>query len=357
MIFLLLFAFSLISYRIALSQKGFLQILSLVIIIVASSLLAGLRNEDVGADTAGYVINTWKQAGYQKDLYEFFLQNGNEFGYVAFNYWLSKISSDFHFYMFIHQALIISIYILASLRLKNRTASFLLMMAYYLYVYNSTYNYARQSIALAFVVYAMTFLIENKYWKYFLWTMVALLFHNSVVFAFLLPLLKFLLEKVRLNFKLLLLLSTVSIIFVVIFYQTVLSSLIGWGMMSDRYEHYIDQEGYRTHKADIVMVAGFLLITFYHYKKKKGRTLLLKYSLLLLTYSLGFLLMGDIVEVANRVVYYFCLSAIMCAPLSFAENKKLKNLVIGYFFFLIFFALFRVFSKYGLEYHSDYLGI
>ena len=354
MIFLVVYLLSLSIFWTALSQSGKLKIVLLTIVVMISSLFAGLRNEDVGSDTIGYVIKTWQMVPFYGNLKDFWLDNGNEIGYVALNFYVAKISTDFHFFLFIHQFVIIILVILASLRMKKRFFSLLLLLAYYFYLYKFTLSAARQGLALAFVIYAITFLRDNKNKSFYLLCLIGILFHNSVVFTFVLPIIKYITEKMK--FAMIFFYSIVlgGLLLIATFYQSILSTAISWGALSSKYESYLDQEGFRSHKADLMLITGFFIITICN--RKNINYVIYYYTTILLIFSLGFLLMGDMIETANRVVYYLSLAAIMYAPLCSTSPNVQKKIVKGYACMLVLYGLFHT-VFYSMEYHSDILGL
>ena len=117
----------------------------------------------------------WKFCEYCVDSKEYF--------YYALIYFPSRIFGTLFPSLFIQQILIMYGVVSALLYFK-RTYKIQLTYAYALYLffyYNESLCIMRQSIAVSFGLFALTFLLEEKFKKFILCSVIAFLFHNSIL--------------------------------------------------------------------------------------------------------------------------------------------------------------------------------
>ena len=160
-------------------------------------LVAGLRDRTIGTDVLVYVEPLFLEARVSDSFLEFYNSfiikadtwwattpvNEIEIGFTFLCYVAAKVFNSMPLLLFCIQALtVIPIY--KGLRAFSDTQPVWLgMVVYYLMFYNQTLNMMRQWIAMAFLFNGFQFLRSRQYRKYFLFVLVAALFHNSAVLA------------------------------------------------------------------------------------------------------------------------------------------------------------------------------
>ena len=156
--------------------------------IILPALLAGLRDLTIGADTGGYPIEIFDIACSSHSLSDCIYEVGffvfcHDVGYISLAYLISAFTKDSFFFFFITN-LIVNWGVFFFLYKAKSLFQFSLWLGWlsYLFIfYNRTLNLSRQSIAIAIVLIAITYLWDKKYIKYGVLTVIALSFHTSAI--------------------------------------------------------------------------------------------------------------------------------------------------------------------------------
>ena len=184
--------------------------------------------------------------------------------------------------------------------------------------------------------------------------------HNSAVFAFLL----YPLKKI-INFysnKKIALFIIVTVVFFIIYllYNVLLSYLIGTGILSMKYENYLDQTEFSSHKIDLLCFVIITIAIFFFTTKNNRIIDKFNYTLFLLIISFYLTALGNIVEVANRVAYYFVMPLLYLLPMISKHKSEIFKIKIVIIFLLIVRFVYLALST-GLAdtipYRSNILGI
>ena len=152
-------------------------------------LFAGLRANNVGADTVQYlhsfeycsIYSSINSALYDRSLDE----NAIEIGYYILEYLCHLIMSYNSFKLLCASLTIIPVGYILYKYSNHPTVSFLLFYMLPIYTLLSM-SAIRQGIAFGFVLLAMDMCFQKRWKMYVTWMLIALLFHNSV--AILIPL-------------------------------------------------------------------------------------------------------------------------------------------------------------------------
>lgn len=105
--------------------------------------------------------------------------------------WFCKLFTDDFLLMKIIQATFFNI---AVFQFFKRESKYVFLCIFFFSVTDylvCNFNVLRQSFAIAFGLYAVSFLKNEKYWKYALFVFLAFMFHNSAVLLLTLPVIKF----------------------------------------------------------------------------------------------------------------------------------------------------------------------
>lgn len=311
----------------------------LVLSILLPSFLAGCRDDTVGTDLQLYGIDCWNISSDMTGMLELIAYcelSDLEVGYISFNYLIGTITSDIHGFLFFHQLIIASIfYVIAFKERKRTTYTNFIVIFYLLTLYVQSFNLLRQSMAIAFIflAYYLWFVCKKKYWAMAI-ALFAMLFHNSIIFISLLPVLNRCIKDTS-NKKLyaIAILSTISVF---VAFNTLLANLISYGFLSSKYEHYVSQVGYRSHKSDIAFFfLAFVLLLFYEYRMRQSKNY--KFIMISTFVSICLLLLGDVTEVANRVAIYYTF------PLYFMFcRSNLPKFVATRLYYILVFAMLAV---------------
>lgn len=372
-IYLITFILSCLFFSFATKTRGVVRFLWLSVSILIPSMLAGLRDESIGTDMGTYGISAWQEACCSSSLENYILgltiaKGSMEIGYLIMNWAVSRITNDIHFYMFFHQFFVLLFVLGAYWRLRKKIIPFMSLLIYFLFIYNMSLSMLRQMLAIAILMYGITYLLDNKKPKkriFYGCCGFALLFHNSVIFIILIPLCKYLVSKFGKHMGVIYLCSIIGVIFIAVMYQSLLSSLMEYGIVSAKYEMYMDQEGYKSHKINLLveaMLLGSMFIFIKLVRKENRDDQFCKLVQLLLLLSLCMELLGGIVETATRVVYYLILISCLYFPLSSCDIRFKRYLSCAFCFSMLLMFVYvslerGVVNADTIPYTSKILGI
>lgn len=360
--YLITFSLSLISYRFATKPlKKRLRILCLVLCILPPAILAGVRDPSLGHDWFGYGIDIWNLSIHSHTPGQVLSQYpAIESGYKLFNYAISFLSSNYHVFFFFHQLFLISIAVFVAYINRNHKLSEIILVFYFLYIYNTSMNIIRQSMALVLCMLAFT--LWEKLWRKRSYICLGLagLFHVSAVFAFFLYFLstfKKILQKHQI-----IIFSIVSVVtyYTIKSYTLILTKLIDLKIFSGHYIGYADQIGdVSIHKTDIVFQIGIIALTFLLPSKYKNKAISSQIFYLALT-AVALNMFGNLTDIAFRVAHYFILPiAILMPRISFSYKHNLYACLIFASLLaarLIYFAISSG-AENTIPYTSAILGI
>lgn len=156
--------------------------------ITIPSLIAGFRAATVGTDLGIYGIRFYNYAAESRNfrgLINILSSTGekNDLGFHILNYLLSRFSDNYHLGLFLYSFIAISCVYFAMAKLKKiyGISIWTGMLCYFLILYNFSLNGMKQSIAIAIVFLAITFLMENNYKVYVILSTIAYFFHGSAL--------------------------------------------------------------------------------------------------------------------------------------------------------------------------------
>lgn len=189
MIYILTFSLSSILFFKSEKRQKLSQLYSVLAIFVLS-LLAALRADAVGTDVKLYIMPFYDRASGYFTFSSFFSFWGvdaltSDPLYFFITYHLAHLFPDYHVGFFVYEFIIIG-FIYMALKRYRKTYEFpawLCMLWLSLLLYNVSLNATRQMIAVSITFFATTYLLEERYKKYFLWTIIATLFHSSGILA------------------------------------------------------------------------------------------------------------------------------------------------------------------------------
>lgn len=354
-VYLFTFAVSIIFFNMALSSKHiFMKYVLIILSALPPILLAGLRNEDIGADMQGYGSNFFYLAKSVYSWKEFLLYSKNEIGYAALNYICSRFSDDIHFFLIVHQTIVMTLVIMTALKQKNRQASLFILAFYFLFLYNTSLSMMRQIISVGFILYGTALLIEGKKIKFVLFVIIAQLFHNSGIIALAIPVLYWIVKKYE-NRQYLVYLSIIAFVALFFaFFKTLLGSVIL--TVTDKYENYLIQTGYKAHKIDIVVFVVLFVSTFITGKKY---ITICNQVRAFIALSLGLYMLGSLFETANRMVYNIVAPLwILLSAVYVYKRDNFRTQIISIILLFVMYA-YRASDSYlmTIPYKSEILGI
>lgn len=160
-------------------------------------LIAGLRDSTVGSDMELYIVPIFNGiASNGQNLMEFLDSYPDmEIGYLFVNFVIAQLTDQpFFLLVCIHVLIIIPLYITA-MKWRERLSPVLFMFIFYMIFFQESLSIVRQSIALSFSMLAFTFFLEKRYIIYFVYTIIAFLFHQTAVIALSFPLVYIIVDR------------------------------------------------------------------------------------------------------------------------------------------------------------------
>lgn len=151
-----------------------------IYIIVAFSLVAGLRKSTVGIDTLGYINCIESISIGRLDL-----AYGLEWSFRYICYGLSFVLKEPQMYLILFAFISNGLIALRLWDFRKHISFSWAITIYYVMFYMMSLNLMRQFVAIAIVFYATRYLSQGKHIKYLLFVLIATLFHQSALIGIL----------------------------------------------------------------------------------------------------------------------------------------------------------------------------
>ncbi len=298
-------------------------------------LFAGLRDRSVGTDTGSYVSR-------YLSLDQDFINNINDGGRIEFAYRLLEsvalLFSDQYVAILMMISFVAVFFQLKSIyKLSEQPLiSIFILITFGIYTY--VFNGARQALAAAIYMYALTFLVNANFRKYLLWVVIASLFHKSVIFG--IPL--YFLFRRKFTKKLFLFLSITTLVMVLFF-----DILIKYaGFISEQYLKYdeIDKQGGIYLTLAYVLLSGFFVLM----RSKIKPMYKVNYDIFLNMFLFGTMVYlvvyfsGAYVEM-TRLAFYYIVSTVFIWPMIFKSLKQNQIALVFLSFLFVHIAFFYIF--------------
>lgn len=361
LIYVAMFILSLIFiYFGNINRNKLVKIIFIFLGILLPCLLACFRDITIGKDTSGYILNLFNIAKKGESFNEFYLNAKyylqiQDYGYLFITYISAKFFNNFNVLLFFIEILVIvPIYVSLSCNKKNVNDIILGFIIFYLFFYNVTFNMARQSIALAFLILGITLLTHKKIFKSFLCLLISVLFHSTAIVAVLIYVVYYLLLKCK-NQKMqkyiILFIYILSILYVINY-----KFIINWLYSMNIYKHgqlYLQRFNVFDFSFTDTFVYSFILFMIIKSKKELlKKEVNFKFYKFLAIESLIILQLGAFIQYMERVSFYFfypvlfnCISMI---GTKMEKNKISKN----EFYLIIFFIVYWIYTFGILNSHN-----
>lgn len=353
MIYVIAFISSLIFIRIACAfrknNKPLFWLFSIVGILIPC-LLAAFRDLSIGTDVKVYIKPLFDSASWYGDFQTYFLHPNSMIDdvlYLLMTFICRKISSHISLLFFVIEVLVmVPVYValLRSNRQKNNSVV-LGMFIFFMFFYHTSFNMARQSIALSFSILAMTYLDDNKNIKFLILSIIAFLFHNSAIILF--PVFIFYKYKNKLKENsfhqtVIEFLVIIAILFAIAFLPKIISVLISLGIDSTKFSSILSNFS-RSLDIPWVNTAFYLFICWLiviNRKMLKDQVTHFNFYSFMSFICILILQLGAVVKYSERIGYYIFYPILFLvlpklAPFSLKKMTKLEfrnlSLVIGIF--------------------------
>lgn len=351
-VFLLAF-WSFTLYRKSKKTEKKTKLFYLLMAIGFPTMFAALRSINIGNDLAGYGISEFANAVLQPNILTYFGESRNEPGYLVLNYVCARVTDDIHFFLGVHHFILVSFVVLTTEKSRDNSTAYFIFLFYLFFMYTFTLSGLRQAVSIFALLYATVFLLERRLIPYFLLVVFAQSFHSSSIIALIVPVMYFACKKFNSKFVYIGIVAFVILAFM--FFRS------SWGgiilTVSDKYQKYLGQTTYTSHKADLVLYGGMFVLTFLFKLKNSEKLMWVRTNLVL---CLGFVLLGSIFETANRVVYnLYATSWILYLSLfdRVYTRKCVYNIVVGLIVMRFVYLALKGYLVGVIPYESDVLGI
>lgn len=374
MIYVFVFIVSLFFFKIALKFKNkqkYLFILFSGLGLFVPSFLAGIRDISMGTDVKVYILPLFIGAGNYSSFSQFVLYKQSSISdilYLLLTYVCRLISNDYFllFFMITFISMII-IYIALLIDNNNKEQTnqksnsniMLGLIIYFLFMYNSTFNMARQSIAIAFVILAFALLRKRKKILCYILIIISSLFHNTslAIIPFIL-LYNYIRDKGELYKKnnLLEIVCIVLTILLVIFTPIILDNLSNIGFLSNALKFYTTWGNIHEFNFSntLFYIVIFLIVDTCSERLKKSINDYNFYRLISIL-SIILLQLGAAVKFMDRITFYifYPLIFLIIPKLSFNKYMNKKEFVLSLFIYFLFVA-YWIYWIVFLGYHGTY---
>lgn len=285
--------------------------------------------------------------------------NSRQFGWILLSNLCKLVSTDFLFFKIV-QAVFLNTVIFIFLK-KNTEAIFTSIFFYSIFLYfDLNFNILRQSIAIGFFLLSISYFNDKKWLKYYIFVLLALMFHSSAIILFILPLFRLL----KINKKIIIIVFS-SIIFLVLiirslpindFFITYIPVLFK-SDFSDLGDIYLTEENYGQNSAKIIsfliMVVLYFWVFYINYKDNLNKS---KSDLLFLLIFVLLFVLNSSMPIFTRFNFYFTpffvfLLSNFIIHFSTIKLPNHKLITLVFFIFLFSFShvngLFRINANYN----------
>ena len=256
------------------------------------------------------------------------LINTTDIGYIFLNYIVSRFTSNFNVYLFIHQLICNGIIVTVLYKCKNKISFAISLLCYLCIFYGRTFNILRQALALSIVFYAINNLIDNKEKKFIICVLIATLFHFTAIFALIiLPIKKICYSNNNRKNIYVFIVITASIL-ITIYIEPVIEFAYMHGIVNKRIYNYlfdfVNASG-KLFNFELLIKACLLLLIVVN--KKKLKKISKENYFLIISIIIEFILfqLRNKIKFADRISLYFGYQIILILPQIIKTSKLNKN--------------------------------
>ena len=223
------------------NNKKIFVLLSIICIIIPS-ILAGLRQSGIGTDTRYYIdfiFNKVSEVQNIKQLFFVITTYSIEFGYIIFNFIISRFTDNLNIMYFFLQLVIMSISYYSFVKYSKQNFNIIYLIFNLLY-FNRTLNICRQSIAIAFILMSYKYINQKKLYKFIIIVLIASFFHKTaLVFLPAYFILNFIKEK-NCDFRKICIIT--SLLLILVFFKNIIPIFITSFNIGEKYYKYLSGE-------------------------------------------------------------------------------------------------------------------
>ena len=302
--------------------------ISTLLAIVIPATISGLRDINIGNDTSGYVLSTFEFAVNKYSLIDIIDYCNVEPLYALMNLIVASVTSNINVLLFVLQLFINVIFFSACYNLKNNQSYALTYTLFTILFFNKSLNMVRQTIAIGLILLSYREAVNNRFVRYSILNIIAMLFHKTAIIAF--PIF-FILKLINgKNSRRNIIIIVCVTILVIILFRPIIMLLININVLDKRYENYININ------SDIILLEllfmGIVLTISISLKKKLiemnnyNKSYMVFLSISIILYCLGIFN-----TFACRLAYYYYYFVIFLIEeivrvIVFQKDKKITKI-------------------------------
>ena len=338
------------------SHKAFKYYLALSAIIILPSILAGMRDNDIGTDISYYAEKVFYSSNKEPDS-----MNGEiDSAFYILSYISHFISNRFGFFLFLIEAWILSFYCFALHLMRKHLSITIAITMFMLLNYNQSLNIMRQYMALSVLLCCLAYLLKKEYRKSIFFFILAYLCHSTSIIAFIFYILYWGYSKFSYKRFFILFVFTLILLgfFIYVLYDYCLIFFIESGLLKESYQRYISYHDENASLTNIVCNLFTLLIigNVVYRSKVTNMPAILCLSILVIQFFFSFISFGG--EITSRISLYFSYMTLLLIPISMFKAQRSSILLILLLFFYEWWFTIYI-NNYGetVPYSSKFLGI
>lgn len=359
--YLIVFAISLLSFYLASQAKNKVIIFILYFIAISvPALLAGLRDSTIGTDTGGYPLITYLYVSGMKTLKSAFMWNdGNvENAYIFICYYVTHFLNNFNFFLTIISLItILGLFWGTIISKENKVWLFFLFFFMY---FNTSLNAERQAMALCMCMPCMAYMIRKNYVMTAVTFFLAFSFHHSAfLFLSILLLYYLIFKKPKIfNRRVTKLVIIIGVVIILVSFNSVLQSMVGFGLDSKYVNRYGNSEEYGSNiPISLFAINIFNLIIFKIIAAKDKGSRYYTFGEYMMIISLLLCFSGLISTFTVRVAAYFMFINILILTHYLPNSKKIWQVFTAGFYIFYWFMIVVVANlSDSYPYSSQILG-
>lgn len=350
--FVISFIFSYIAEKHKEKLPKTIYVFLILLAILIPSALAGFRAFGIGTDTKGYLNYTFYDCLNINTFAEFrkYIFNADvEPLFIVIDFIITRFTDNINFSYFVYEFILLLVVYIACQKIQSKkliSVSFFIFLILY---FNRSLNMCRQSIALAFILLSMYYLVNRKLLKFLLIVFLAFGFHSTsliiVPFYFLYNIFN---SNTKKNYAKKILFFVIFFL-LILFYKNIVNFLITHGILSDKYLFYLNGLNSNISIFDTTIKFFVCVVLFFFQKIISKNNPNFKFFNIMYIVSVVLIFLGLYSGYAQRLAYYFEYIVIFLLPdlrLIVKESKQ-RKLILA---IIILFAMMYSYICY------DYFG-
>lgn len=341
------------------------KFLSALTIALPMSIIAGLRNWNIGTDVHIYGYGEFNIATAATSLHTYIQSISTHYRteilYSVLNFVVSRFTNNVNIFLFVLSLITVIPFCLGCIlfRKKFNIPVWIQVTIFWGLFYGNSLNLMRQSVAIAFVYLAVAMLMCNEKWNnvsFFILSAVAFGFHRtafmSIIIWMIYQYINKLSGKAKLSFQIVS--GALLIAFGANLGLLVMSKALNTSSLAIKYKQYIDGSNWLAQTSygwtRILMLSALplmlliILLVYRKYIKNQADQKYILFLTLILVVDLVTQISAFSGKVLLRLGLYFAIFECITAPLAFKLLLEKKSRFLGY----ILVAMYMIFVFYSV---------